>query len=260
MNSYQRYKLNRKKIERIEVDINSFGECKNNKTVIIVPFRESDNKTKERTKQLFSFVEHYHNYIPNLEILIIEQSDDKKKFNRGALLNIGFDLAKESIGNIFIFHDVDLISPASISNVYCAYAEHPIHIANLWTEKYTFNDFLGGIISFNKKDFQKINGFPNDFWGWGGEDDAMYNRLVSSKIPVVKVKGDERIKGLEHTPQGESKETKNVSKTQGILSDLKNWRKNGLNNLNYNILSVEDFVYPNVQKVIVELRTYSSGN
>ena len=109
------------------------------------------------------------------------------------------------------------------------------------------------IISFNKKDFQKINGFPNDFWGWGGEDDAMYNRLVSARVPVIKVNGDEKIKGLEHTPQGESKSTKNVLKAQGILRDLKGWRNNGLNSLKYKILKVEDFEYPNIQKVTVEL-------
>jgi len=254
MNAYQRYKQNRRKIERLDVDIKEFKVNDDNRTVIIVPFRESNPKTLERTNQLLQFAKHYHNYISNVEILIIEQSNDKKKFNRGALLNIGFNLSKKSIGNIFIFHDVDLISPNKIANLYSVYPEHPIHIANLWTEKYTFSDFLGGIISFNKKDFQKINGFPNDFWGWGGEDDAMYNRLVSARIPVIKVKGDEKIAGLKHAPQGESNETKNVSKTQGILRDLKFWKKNGLNTLKYNILNIEDFIYPNVQKVLVELK------
>jgi len=254
MNAYRKYKENRKSIDRLDTDIAKFNRCSfNNKTVIIVPFRESNTKTQERTNQLFIFAKHYHNYIPNLEILVIEQSYDKRKFNRGALLNVGFNLTKSSVGNTFIFHDVDLISPVSISNLYCTYPKHPIHIANLWTEKYTFNDFLGGIISFNKKDFQKINGFPNDFWGWGGEDDAMYNRLVSARIPVIKVNGDEKIKGLEHIPQGESKDTKNVSKVQGILKDLKGWRNNGLNNLKYKILKVEDFEYANIQKVTVKL-------
>ena len=35
---------------------------------------------------------------------------------------------------------------------------------------------LGGIIKFKSKCIEKINGFPNDFWGWGIEDKALQNR------------------------------------------------------------------------------------
>lgn len=38
--------------------------------------------------------------------------------------------------------------------------------------------YFGGVVAFNKADFEAINGFPNTFWGWGGEDDEMYSRIV----------------------------------------------------------------------------------
>lgn len=38
--------------------------------------------------------------------------------------------------------------------------------------------YFGGVVSFNREDFEKINGFPNTFWGWGGEDDEMYSRIM----------------------------------------------------------------------------------
>lgn len=38
--------------------------------------------------------------------------------------------------------------------------------------------YFGGVSGLSKKQFLKINGFPNEYWGWGGEDDDIYNRWV----------------------------------------------------------------------------------
>lgn len=38
--------------------------------------------------------------------------------------------------------------------------------------------YFGGVVAFNQADFEAINGFPNTFWGWGGEDDEMYSRII----------------------------------------------------------------------------------
>lgn len=43
--------------------------------------------------------------------------------------------------------------------------------------------YFGGVVAFNQEDFEKINGFPNTFWGWGGEDDEMYSRIVEVTEP-----------------------------------------------------------------------------
>ncbi len=32
-------------------------------------------------------------------------------------------------------------------------------------------------MSFTSQQFEAINGFPNNFWGWGGEDDEMAVRV-----------------------------------------------------------------------------------
>ena len=31
----------------------------------------------------------------------------------------------------------------------------------------------------SKEFFEKINGFSNDFWGWGGEDDELLQRVIA---------------------------------------------------------------------------------
>lgn len=39
-----------------------------------------------------------------------------------------------------------------------------------------YTEFFGGVSGLTVEQFQKINGFPNAFWGWGGEDDDLWNR------------------------------------------------------------------------------------
>ncbi len=76
------------------------------------------------------------------------------------LLNIGFDLFKESDAN-FITHDVD-INPneETILNLYKRNINDN-QIISIYSDSRT----LGGIIAFKKEEFCKINGFPNNFWG-----------------------------------------------------------------------------------------------
>jgi len=41
-----------------------------------------------------------------------------------------------------------------------------------------YSTLFGGIEAFSTEHFQLINGFSNQFFGWGGEDDNLYDRLV----------------------------------------------------------------------------------
>ena len=47
-----------------------------------------------------------------------------------------------------------------------------------WKYRVTYQNYLGGITLMNPTVFTTIRGFSNKFWGWGGEDDDLYCRLV----------------------------------------------------------------------------------
>jgi hypothetical protein len=108
----------------------------------------------------------------------VEQSNDHRRFNRGKLLNIGFKLAKAQSPSVYIFHDVDLLPSLELLPYYSNPPHaNPVHIARVWN-RYSLNpNYFGGIVAFSGEQFERINGFPNNFWGWGGEDDEMIKRV-----------------------------------------------------------------------------------
>lgn len=146
---------------------------------IIVPYRD-------RPQQLKRFIKHMGEYLTDVEyqIFIIEQSDDKP-FNRGKLLNVGYKFACDNGCDYFVFHDVDMLP----EDVDYSYTDKPIHLATHLQEhdyETTFFDYFGGVTMFNKEDFELINGFSNEYWGWGFEDDDLLIRCLDSNLELDK--------------------------------------------------------------------------
>ncbi len=213
---------------------------------IIVPFRESDKLKKTRTKQLDKFIAYMDNYLKDVNhmIYVIEQTDDKRKFNRGALLNIGFLAAQDDGCNVFIFHDVDLLPSEELKEYYIEPpSSSPVHIAAVW-DRYNQNpNYFGGIVAFNKDSFKKINGYPNNFWGWGGEDDELFNRV--RPFYTIKKANKGTIKDLEEIGLQEKldylreNKLKFMQKKEALAQHDATWKTNGLNSLDYEVLSNE---------------------
>ena len=212
---------------------------------IIVPYR--DNIEQERASQLKKFVSHMSRWHSDWPILIVEQSQDEKKFNRGALLNIGGRIAKSLGHEYVIFHDVDLIPLSPLVPYYTAFPELPIHIGSAWTTKWQGSSFLGGVISISLSDLKKINGFPNTFWGWGGEDDAMRNRMKSKSIEVYKLAITTGFKELPHLDTRSKQEWKNMRKWEDLKEDN---IKHGFNDVKWNIIESSD-LSKNIKKITV---------
>mgnify|MGYP003328867039 CR=1 FL=1 len=73
----------------------------------------------------------------------------------------------------------------------------PIHLGHIWIKYGVDGKYFGGVNSFNREDFRKINGFPSNYWGWGGEDDKLYDRVVECNLTVINPKTG-KYKEMEH--------------------------------------------------------------
>ena len=135
---------------------------------IIVPYRNRPNQLNTWEKLVGGRLQE------SAEILIVEQTDDLP-FNRGCLLNIGF---RYSRGHRVIFHDVDLVPNDDLLNQYCSpWPKSVVHFGSRFSRYNNTDRYFGGVTGFFRRDFP---GFPNRFWGWGGEDDVLFNRTYSA--------------------------------------------------------------------------------
>jgi len=245
-NQYKTLNKNRKTLKIINITLSKYKNKyiidKNlkSKIAIIIPFREQIN-SNIRKNQLEKLVKHLNIFLKNFDIdykfFIIKQNSYTKRFNRGKLLNIGFDIANKMKYNIFIIHDVDMIPDEYLMNYYLYIPKYPIHIAHPKSSvKYSYKNYIGGINIYSKKHYLKINGFPNDFWGWGGEDDAIYDRLAINNFIIIRPdKG--KIKELPHEDLKNNKSQTNIKRWENRIDNIKNWINNGISNLKYKILN-----------------------
>ena len=199
---------------------------------IIVPFRNREEHLKEFAPYMFNFLT---NEDISFDILIVEQFDDKP-FNRGRLLNIGFNEKKNEYTN-FIFHDVDMLPVEN--KAWYKVVEVPTHYAAI-VEQFGWNlaypKYVGGVTAFTKEPFVKINGFCNEYAGWGAEDDDLMNRCEFNKVTMNR--RNNMYCSLSHDRVIVQEQY------QRNLELLKNWKSytySGLFDLKYNIETTEIF-------------------
>ena len=159
------------------------------KLSIVIPYRDRESHLSQFLPYMEKspFLEEI-----NFEILIVEQ-EDGKPFNRGKLLNVG--AAESPSSTYYCFHDVDMLPLVSdYSSV-----PNPTHLAGEAEQfgfKLPYPGYFGGVTLFSKRDFETVNGYSNDYWGWGAEDDdIMYRCMVRGLKPARK---NGRYKSLTH--------------------------------------------------------------
>ena len=138
---------------------------------------------------------HLHEFIPKIskylkdrdidfEIYICHQVDDKL-FNRGATKNIAAKHAFEEGCDYIVWHDIDMI-PEEGGGADYSYPENaPRHIATQISQmdyQLKYHEYFGGAVLFTKEQVEATNGYSNDYWDWGMEDDDLFWRCFKEGL------------------------------------------------------------------------------
>jgi len=139
---------------------------------IIIPYRD-------RLQHLNKFIPYMQSRFKDVQIIVVEQSAGKP-FNRGKLLNIGF---MEYPADYYALHDVDMLPVKSdYSTPSC-----PTLLATKAQQfgyKMPFAEYFGGVVLIGHYDMVKCNGYHNEFWSWGGEDNSFRDRILSVGLEI----------------------------------------------------------------------------
>ncbi|XP_066588833.1 beta-1,4-N-acetylgalactosaminyltransferase bre-4-like [Prorops nasuta] len=198
---------------------------------IILPYRN-------RQTQLSIFMNYIHPFLQaqNLEyrIFVIEQSP-MREFNRAKLFNVGYaEATKINDFHCFIFQDIDLI-PQNLDNIY-ACTKMPRHMSssvNTFRYNLPYTGLFGGAIALTRKQFEKVNGFSNVFYGWGGEDDDFYSRLQARGLQITRFGPDV----AQYYMLMHKKEPPSNTRLELLETGARRYDTDGISNLEYKVLN-----------------------
>lgn len=154
----------------------------NKKLLLVIPYRDR----AEHLKVFLPYATRTLNKqnIPH-KIAVVEQSQHKL-FNRGLLINIGFHLLHQNYDYLCV-HDVDMIGE---DFDYCYEKNCVTHLSfkrRVDKEyKQCYNRYLGGVVLFTNEQYLTINGFGNNYWGWGCEDDDLRLRCDAFGLKILR--------------------------------------------------------------------------
>ncbi|XP_048769492.1 beta-1,4-N-acetylgalactosaminyltransferase bre-4-like [Ostrea edulis] len=208
--------------------------CKSrHKVALIIPFRDRDIHLK-------IFLNNIHALLMRQQLdygIFVIDLEETIPFNRALLLNVGFlEANKVHDYQCYVFHDVDLI-PENDHNMYSC-PEQPRHMSvavDKMNYRLPYVTIFGGVSAMTREQMLTVNGYSNRFFGWGGEDDDMYNRIKFHNMTISRYTGDvARYKMLSHR-----RDQGNPSRFALIKLEKKHNHQDGLSTLKYTVTKRE---------------------
>ncbi|KJH50590.1 N-acetyllactosaminide 3-alpha-galactosyltransferase [Dictyocaulus viviparus] len=244
-------------------------ECRSrHRVAVVVPYRDRDS-------HLRTFLHNIHSFLKKQQIdyaIIIVEQTANQTFNRAKVCNpnilhqssvtIRMQLQLMNVGyaegiklypwECFIFHDVDLL-PEDDRNLYtCPTIPRHMSVAvDKFNYKLPYTAIFGGITAMTVDQLHTINGFSNRYWGWGGEDDDLAERVSAAGYQVARYPARiARYKMIKHVHESKSNPV-NKCRYKLMAQTRKLWKVDGLNSLKYELLKLE--LLPLYTRILVDL-------
>lgn len=152
---------------------------------ICIPYRDRQAHLEELIPSLSKHLED-----ANIEYCFyVGHQVDEKLFNRGAMKNIAAEYAFKDGCDYVAWHDVDML-PVDEKCDYSYPEKNPIHIATKLS-KYNYglgyDQYFGGVVLFNEEQAKFTNGYSNEYWDWGQEDDDLFWRCYFENYTTGKI-------------------------------------------------------------------------
>ncbi|XP_064470900.1 beta-1,4-N-acetylgalactosaminyltransferase bre-4-like isoform X2 [Ornithodoros turicata] len=171
-------------------------------------------------------------------IYIIEQAGHDP-FNQGKLQNVGFvEALKQHNYECFFIHDIDLV-PQDDRNLYTC-AEYPRHVGasqDKFKYRYPYQGYFGGAVALTKEHMELLNGYSNEYWGWGGEDDDIHNRIFAKGLKITRYS----MNVARYTHLGHRRGIRNPMRHNALYDGVARAKTDGLNSLKYKRLQLEHY-------------------
>ena len=218
---------------------------------VVIPYRDRAHHLEQLLPELTAkLAEQQVLY----RILVVEQ-EPGALFNRGRLLNIGMQYTAES-SDYYCLHDVDVVP--IVANYQCP--SQPLRLANkiLNGSGQTFHSdyYFSGAVCIRKEQAQAVNGFSNEYWGWGKEDDDFFFRLLLAGFlcyfdleGIFRDLPNPSHQHVKRKPVAPPHVKRNRERRSQLLRGLSDPAADGLSSLRYRILERAD--YPSYEHIRV---------
>lgn len=206
-----------------------------NSLVVILPLRDRESDLEKYLKNIIPIFKHQK---INYTIIIVEQAPGKK-FNKGKINNVGFLEALKYNPNAkrFLFNDVDNFPLGKDVINYNTHIKGFHHF-------FGYDFCLGGFFLTNKNKFKLVNGYSNQYWGWGGEDRNLQDRTQLLNIKIIRNPFVERnnnnklISDIREKKNNVETKYRSISKKlkETYIKNINNIYLDGLNTCQYKII------------------------